>query len=123
MSVEGLLPADLSLLSALFLIASSWMTAAITAAFGIGGGMILLALLLGFLPPAMAIPVHGVLQLGANTSRAALLRADVLKREFLWFLPGTLIGVSLASLVVVDLPVRWLLPSGCSGSRCPTGCP
>ena len=103
-----LLPVGISPLVSGLLVATSFLTAAITATFGLGGGMILLAVLLAFMNPAMAIPVHGVLQAGANAARAWLMRRDVLRDVFLWFLPGSLVGVALASIVVVELPARWL---------------
>jgi len=103
-----LLPVGISPLVSGLLVATSFLTAAITATFGLGGGMILLAVLLAFMNPAMAIPVHGVLQAGANAARAWLMRRDVLRDVFLWFLPGSLVGVALASVVVVELPARWL---------------
>jgi uncharacterized membrane protein YfcA len=41
------------------------------------GGIVLLAVMLLFLPPLVAIPLHGAIQLVANGSRLALRRADV----------------------------------------------
>ena len=108
MDLAFVLPAGLGPLAAAALVATSFVTAAVTATFGLGGGVILLAALLSVMTPAMAIPVHALLQTGANASRAWLMRADVLRALFLWFLPGSLVGVALGSLVVVDLPTRWL---------------
>ena len=108
MDLALVLPAGIGPLAAAALVATSFVTAAVTATFGLGGGVILLAVLLNVMTPAMAIPVHAVLQTGANASRAWLMRADVLRPLLLWFLPGSLVGVALGSLVVVDLPTRWL---------------
>ena len=55
------------------LAAASFVTSFITAAFGIGGGGVLLALLASVLPPAALIPVHGLVQLGSNAGRAAIM--------------------------------------------------
>ena len=103
-----LLPDGVAPLGALLLIATATLTAAVTATFGLGGGVLLLVVLLSVMSPAMAIPVHAVLQTGANASRAWLMRRDVRVPVLLWFVPGSLIGVALASLVVVDVPTRWL---------------
>lgn len=93
---------------AVALVATAWLTAAITAAFGLGGGVVLLAVLVTVVPPTVAIPVHAVLQAGANAGRTWFLRREVLLDLLRWFLPGSVVGVALGSLVVVDLPVRWL---------------
>lgn len=58
---------------------AAFFTSALTAALGAGGGTILLALMLQVLPPASALPLHGVVQLGANTWRVWLFR-----RHFAW---------------------------------------
>ena len=104
----SLLPDGIAPPLAALLAATSFLTSAVTATFGLGGGVILLAVLLTVMPPVMAIPVHAVLQAGSNASRAWLMRRDILREVFLWFLPGSLVGVALGSLVVVELPTRWL---------------
>ena len=70
----GLWPQILAVETSLILLISSLFTSALTAAFGLGGGIIMLALLVNFLPVAVVIPVHGVIQAGSNCSRALLLR-------------------------------------------------
>ena len=108
MDIAWLLPDGIGLAASGLLVATSFATAAVTATFGLGGGVILLAVLLSVMLPTMAIPVHAVLQSGANASRAWLMRADVQRPVLLWFLPGSLVGVALGSLFVVELPTRWL---------------
>lgn len=108
MDLAATLPDGLGPVAATLLVATSFLTAAVTATFGLGGGIILLAVLLTFTTPAMAIPVHAILQTGANGARAWLLRGEVLRPLFLWFLPGSLAGVALGGLVLVELPTRWL---------------
>ncbi len=56
------------------LTAAAFGTSALTAVAGAGGGTILIALMLLFLPPAAAIPAHGVVQLASNTWRVWLFR-------------------------------------------------
>lgn len=53
------LPADLPALTSLMLIAVSALTSAVTASLGIGGGVLLLAVMAVALPPAAIIPVQG----------------------------------------------------------------
>ena len=83
---------------------ASFCTSLITAAFGLGGGVVLLAILASVLPPAALIPVHGVVQLGSNTGRALILRADVSRAVLLPFLVGSVVGITLGGLLVVELP-------------------
>lgn len=56
---------------------TAFFTSAMTSVVGSGGGTILIAILLQFMPPAAAIPVHGVVQLASNVWRAWLFRRDM----------------------------------------------
>ena len=90
------------------LVAASLVTSFITAAFGIGGGVVLLAFLALVLPPVALIPVHGVVQLGSNGGRVAIMSKHVVWRPILPFVVGALIGAAIGGLVVVQLP-SWLI--------------
>ena len=59
-------------MDAIFLIVLSFFTSAFTAIIGMGGGIVLISLMPGLLPVQAVVPVHGVVQLASNTSRAAL---------------------------------------------------
>ena len=56
------------------------------------------------LPPLTVIPVHGVVQFGANAGRAYVMRAHTDYRFFWFFLIGTLVGITVATQIVVSLP-------------------
>lgn len=86
------------------LIATSLATSFITAAFGIGGGIVLLAVLASFIPPTALIPVHGLVQLGSNFGRAAIMLKHVKWSLFGPFTIGAVIGVSLGGSIAVNLP-------------------
>lgn len=58
--LAGLLPPDMTLAATLALLGASFGTSFVTAAFGIGGGALLIAILASVLPPAVLIPIHGV---------------------------------------------------------------
>jgi uncharacterized membrane protein YfcA len=103
-----MLPDAVSPPIAALLIAASFFTSALTASFGIGGGLALLALMSSVLPAAAVIPVHGLAQLGSNFSRFVLQRRDVVWPIILWFAAGSLIGASLGGRIYVALP-EWLL--------------
>lgn len=99
-----LLPPELGPLTGLALLGISFLGSFITAAFGIGGGVVVLAVFASLLPPAALIPVHGVIQLGSNAGRAIIMRDHISTAVFIPFLIGALAGVVLGAIVVVDLP-------------------
>lgn len=81
----------------------------ITAAFGIGGGAIMLAMLAVLLPPAALIPVHGLVQLGSNGGRMAIL-ARFVQTSVMWpFAIGAGIGIAMGAALLVDLPEHVIL--------------
>ena len=100
----SLLPPAMPLLDAGLFVAASLVTSFISAAFGIGGGFTLIALLALLLPPAALIPVHGIVQLGSNAGRVGIMLKDVVWRPVLPFVIGTVIGAGLGAMVVVQLP-------------------
>lgn len=106
--LELLLPADVSAALALTLVLAAALTSAFTAALGIGGGVLLLAVLALTLPPAAVIPVHGVAQLGSNLGRALLTWRHIRWPTIACFAPGVLLGAALASLVLVQMPLSVL---------------
>lgn len=81
-------------------------TSALSAVVGLAGGVLLLAALLLYLDPVIAIPVHGVAQLASNGSRAWLQRQHVdwsALRPFLWLLlPGGIVGVLFLESIPAD---------------------
>jgi uncharacterized protein len=103
-AVAALLPSGMEPWVAILLIVASCFTSAITAAFGIGGGIAMLALMGLFVPVASLIPVHGAVQLGSNTGRAwhqrAFVRMDIAKP----FIAGSVVGAIFGVFLVVQLP-------------------
>lgn len=93
---------------ALWLIATSFIGSFISVALGIGGGVLLLSIMATLLPAAALVPVHGVIQLGSNFTRAVMLRRHIYWAPVLIFAVGTAIGVAIGGLVVVDLPASFL---------------
>ena len=53
-----LIPSELSMLSAAGLVVLSFITSMLTAAVGIGGGLLMLTVMVSFLPPIIVLPVH-----------------------------------------------------------------
>jgi uncharacterized membrane protein YfcA len=78
-------------------------TSVVSGVMGMAGGMLLLAVMLLKLEPAIAIPVHGLVQLVSNGSRAFFLRQHVRWRavwRFVWpLLPAGALGIWLLAYV------------------------
>ncbi len=106
--LAALLPGDLSPWIALGLLGLSAVTSFISAAFGLGGGMVLLAVMATILPAAALVPVHGVVQIGSNISRAAVMAHYIHLPVLLPMTLGGLIGAMIGGLIAVRLP-DWLL--------------
>jgi uncharacterized membrane protein YfcA len=90
------------------LIGVSFIGSALAGALGLGGGALVLAVMALFFPPAVLIPLHGVVQLGSNLGRAVLMARQVLVRIVPVFLAGTVIGALVGAKSVVSLPVHLL---------------
>lgn len=103
-----LLPDGLSLAAFWAIMAASFAGSFITAAFGIGGGGFLLAILASLVPPAALIPVHGVVQTGSNAGRMVMLWREIYWPALPWFTAGTVIGVALGGAVAVELPPQYV---------------
>jgi uncharacterized membrane protein YfcA len=100
----SLLPPDVSALAAIGLVALSLFTSALTAAAGIGGGLVLLSVLASFLAPVLVIPIHGVVQLGSNAGRGILMRQHIDRGIMLPFALGSALGIALGAKLFVALP-------------------
>ncbi|TPV58502.1 sulfite exporter TauE/SafE family protein [Aestuariibacter sp. GS-14] len=92
-------------LTAAGLILLAGFTSFVTGAMGLGGGMLLLVVMASTMPIAALIPVHGLVQLGANASRAVMTFKHLDRTMFRYFALGTVLGAAVASLVVVQLPL------------------
>jgi uncharacterized protein len=104
-----ILPESIPLATALLLIAVSFFTSALTAAFGIGGGVAMLGILSAAVPPAVIIAVHAVVQFGSNIGRTIVQRKHVLWPQFFVFSGGAIIGILIGAWLFQALPPRLLL--------------
>ncbi len=102
--ISSLLPNDLPAYAALILVIISAFTSALTAAFGLGGGAMLIAIMTLFMPAAIVVPVHGAVQLGSNGGRAILQRKYIQWQFALWFITGSAIGALFGGSIAAKLP-------------------
>ncbi len=101
-------------MGSLFLIIMAFLSSTLTAVVGLGGGMLLLAVMPVVLPAAAVVPVHGVVQLCSNASRSLFGSRELVLRLLPAFFCGVLIGVSFGSQAVLAVPPEYLpIPLGC----------
>lgn len=98
------IPADLGTTVSTFLIGFAAFTSFVTAAAGIGGGVLLLAVMASLVPPHILIPLHGVVQIGSNAGRAVLMWRHTNWAVVVPFVGGSLVGATIGGLTVVQLP-------------------
>ena len=103
-----ILPIELSEFTIYFLIVVSMLTSFVSAAFGIGGGAILLGLLALKLPPIALLPIHGVVQIGSNLGRAVIFFKDIKRGPLIPFTLGTIFGASLGGSIFIQIE-PWLI--------------
>ena len=83
-------------------------TSGITAMIGVGGGMILIAILPSFLPVSALIPIHGINQWASNFSRAAFSYKDIQFKVVPMFIFGSVIGVFTMSTVIYFISLNYI---------------
>ena len=86
------------------------LTSILSAIVGMAGGITLLSVMLLFLEPLAAIPLHGVVQLVSNSSRALIQRKHVergiLARYAILLLPMGFAGVTFARSLTPETAKR-----------------
>jgi len=110
--------------------AAVFATAILSGVLGMAGGIALLGVLLLSLPPLVAIPLHGVIQLVSNGSRVVVQRRHARFDWIAWYalplLPAGLVGLSVAkqlpeallegAIGAVVLAATWLPKRGAPGA-------
>ena len=91
------------------LVSASFAGSFISAAWGLGGGALLLPIFATVLPPVAVIPVHGVVQLGSNFGRLLLMRRWIRYNLLPVFLFGAIIGISIGGLIATSVPPSFVL--------------
>ena len=97
----------------IFLIVMAFFSSMLTAVVGIGGGMLLLAVMPVVLPPLAVVPLHGVVQLLSNASRSLFGSREVVWRILPAFMVGVVLGGFFGTRLVQAIPARYLpIPLG-----------
>jgi uncharacterized membrane protein YfcA len=92
----------------LLLVPIAFFTSCLAAVIGMGGGILLIALMPGLLPAAAILPIHAVTQLMSNLSRAGFGWRSIDLGIVPAFLVGALAGAWLGSEVYQSLDIQWL---------------
>ena len=86
----------------------TFFTSTVAGVVGVGGGMLLIAILPIFLPLNAIIPVHGVTQMSSNLSRAFFGIKDVQFKVLPKFIFGSIIGVSLFAFLLSYISLEYV---------------
>lgn len=92
----------------LFLGMVTFLTSTIAGIVGIGGGMMLIAILPSFLPVNALIPVHGLTQMSSNFSRAVFGYKDVQYEVIPKFLIGSFLGIALFASILSFISLEYV---------------
>lgn len=96
-----------------FLLVMAFLSSTLTAAVGLGGGMLLLAVMPVVLPPVAVVPLHGVVQLSSNASRSLFGSREVVWSILPAFVFGVILGGVSGSQLVQAIPAQYLpIPLG-----------
>ncbi len=86
----------------------TFFTSTIAGIVGLGGGMILIAVLPYFLPMNALVPVHGLTQMSSNLSRAVFGYKDVKLEVIPKFLFGSILGVSFFAMILYFISLDYV---------------
>ena len=86
----------------------TFFTSTVAGVVGLGGGMILIAVLPSFLPITALIPVHALTQMSSNFSRAIFGFKDIQTEVIPKFLFGSLLGISLFACIIYYISLSYV---------------
>lgn len=95
----------------LVLIPAALAASALSGVLGMGGGVLLLAVMTALLDPALVVPLHGVVQLVSNFTRAAALRRDVSWWIVGRYVPLMVVGAWLGLQLYRGADLPWFRPA------------
>jgi len=86
----------------------TFITSTVAGVVGLGGGMLLIAILPLFLPLNAIIPVHGITQMSSNISRAYFGIKDIQFEVVPKFILGSILGVSLFAFLLSYISLEYV---------------
>lgn len=86
----------------------TFFTSTVAGVVGLGGGMMLIAILPSFLPVNALIPVHGLTQMSSNFSRAVFGYKDIQYEVIPKFLIGSLVGIALFASILSMISLEYV---------------
>ncbi len=92
----------------LLLVPIAFLTSCLAGIMGMGGGVLLIALMPGLVPAATIIPIHALTQLASNLSRAAFGWREIDLRLIPAFTLGAVAGAWLGGEIYASLDLHWL---------------
>ena len=104
----SLLPEMISVIDLILLTVASFTGSLLSAALGVGGGSLLVIIMAGLVPPLALIPLHGLVQMGSNASRAVLTRQYLNQSQLFFFTGGAIVASVLAVVLLVRMDQRWI---------------
>lgn len=106
--MDWFIPQSLSEIDTIILVISAAVTSFVSAAMGIGGGLLLLLIMANIVPVSVLIPLHGLAQLGSNANRMVMVRNAIQWPVVAYFAMGCAVGVCIAALILIQLPLAFL---------------
>lgn len=95
----------------LVLIPSALVASAVSGVLGMGGGVILLAVMAAVMDPVAVVPVHGVVQLVSNLTRAVALARDVSWGIIARYVPPMVLGAWVGIQLYRGAEAPWFQPT------------
>jgi len=97
--------------AAAVLIVTSFLTSTLSAVVGMGGGIALLAVMASLLPASVVVPLHGVVQLFSNGTRALVMFRHINRKVFSLYMVPSIAGVLIGARLYVGSELPWFRPA------------
>jgi uncharacterized membrane protein YfcA len=92
------------------LVGAALVTSIISGILGMAGGITLLGVMAALLPAPVVVPLHGVVQLGSNGTRALAFLRHVRWWVVAWFAPALIVGTAASTRLYAGGELAWLKP-------------